>query len=209
MDCQIDKRNIVAITASCLGLLGVILMGAAMGEAKDSCCDGSSTIGDLKDCKACAIACLTDSDGYFVDYEGCCYETSKPPLEASMIMVACVLACILVTAALGEGMERCHACVQNCSACILATINLIGLACMVVVIVLTIQTQKNKENSTDMFGVTVKTCPTVSLVKILEVSGLAITALVFSALGQVLSCAVAFMSSSCCQPNEQKKGLLG
>lgn len=206
-----DKRNIVAITACCLGLLGVILMGAAMGSAKDNCCDHdqNSTVDEVGGCAACGIACYAEPDAYYVDYDKCCYDVGKPPLEASMIFVAVVLGGILVTAALGEGIERCHACIQNCSACLLATINIICLVCTVLSIVFTVHAQKNQEQETDVFGITVQTCPEVSVVKILEVSGLAITALVFTTLGNVLSCVVAFMSSSCCQPDDQKKGLLG
>jgi len=187
---DIDKRNIVAFTAFFFGLLGVILMGAAMGAQKEDCCKGTMPL--TGGCATCNLNCSLTSKKW-IDYKECCWEVEDNPLLFTMICAVIALGCIITTGVMGECMENCPACCQNCSACLVGFINILGLIFVVIVIVITMQTQSSKS---------LTACPDPTIGDILDLGGLVTASYIFMALGMIGSCVVAFMSSSCCQPKE-------
>jgi len=192
---EMDLRNMIAIAGVLFGIIALGISGGAYGKIQnvDECCGGNTEGCPKVDIGSFEITCATPhscDDENAIAYEGCCYTFEANAGQTAVIFCAITLGCIIFTGVMGECLENCPACCQNCSACILGFVNILGLAFVGLVIGFSFSSPDSEEG-----------CD-ASLVQATATEGMTWAYLIFLALAQLMSCAVAVMSSSCCQKDE-------
>lgn len=191
-----DVRNMIAIAATVFALLAVIISGAAYGKIQnvDECCgpNPSSSCGTVSVFNfPCVTAQSCDSENAIL-HDGCCYVMAGNSGSIALIFCAITLGGIIFTGVMGECLENCPACCQNCSACIIGFVNVLGLGFCALVIGFSIGSPDSDGDGCD-----------ASIGEATETAGMLWAYLILLSLAQLLSCAVAVMSSSCCQPKDE------
>lgn len=201
---DIDTRNIIALVGVLFAIIGLSCSAGLYGKVQDlpDCCGtGNALLNPPAECqygshgifgKNYCISGKSCDEQKGVVHDDCCYEMSANAGKSDLIFAGIVLGCIMFTGLMAEFSEKCPACAQNCSACILGTANLLGLAMVIMIAVFSFQ----KQQADDTTG---GCADSVTLAQVTEAGGLQWSALIFIILAQLCSCVVAVMTSSCFQ----------
>lgn len=205
--CRLDTKNISAIISITTAIVGVIIFAVSFNDfagGDQNCCvkeDGDWTTKDSAGCVACGFlqgGCATvPDDEQLVYHDGCCYMMKDYSMFIHFVLSGVVLVMALVTACIANCLENCPACCQNCSAVLLAFLDIIGLGCVVILYFASI-TEIDPDDSDDSTLCTEK----FTFAEITNQKSNITIGLIFCATSVFFAIIASCCSCSCCQDDD-------